>query len=75
MCVYPSSVDEISSRPVEKLRVRADVAPRLAALVDDHYQTVFTSYVKRHSKKYPRDEFFPRYNIFKANFNRIRSVN
>jgi len=34
MCVYPS-VDEISSRPVEKLRVRAGVAPRLAALVDD----------------------------------------
>ena len=35
----------------------------------------FTSFVKTHGKTYTSDEFFPRYSIFKANVNKIRSVN
>jgi len=59
----------------EKLRLRTGTAPRLAALGDAHFQPLFTTFVRRHTKKYASDDFFPRYNIFKANFNRIRAHN
>jgi len=39
------------------------------------YQSQFSAFVKLYSKKYTHDEFFPRYNIFKANYNKIRHHN
>jgi cathepsin L len=39
------------------------------------YQAEFSQFVKKYGKKYTHDEFFPRYNIFKANFNKIRHHN
>jgi cathepsin L len=44
-------------------------------LKEKDYQTFFSSFVKKYSKKYTHDEFFPRYTIFKANFNKIRHHN
>jgi cathepsin L len=44
-------------------------------LGESEYQTHFTSFVKKFNKKYTHDEFFPRYTIFKANFNKIRHHN
>jgi hypothetical protein len=38
-------------------------------------QREFSSYVKKYSKKYTHDEFFTRYTIFKANYNKIRLHN
>jgi len=40
-----------------------------------HFQSEFTAFVKRHSKKYSHDEFALRYDIFKANYNKIRHHN
>jgi len=39
------------------------------------YQTEFTSFIKKHAKRYPHDEFSLRYDIFKANLNMIREHN
>jgi len=39
------------------------------------YQTEFTSFIKRHAKQYPHDEFSLRYDIFKANLNMINEHN
>jgi len=44
-------------------------------LTEKEYQSAFSSFVKKHHKKYTHDEFFPRYNIFKANFDKIRKHN
>jgi cathepsin L len=44
-------------------------------LEEKDYQNFFTSFVKKYSKKYTHDEFFPRYAIFKANYNKIRHHN
>jgi len=45
------------------------------ALTESDYQSFFTSFVKKFNKKYTHDEFFPRYTIFKANYNKIRAHN
>jgi cathepsin L len=45
------------------------------ALGEKDYQAFFSSFVKKYNKKYTHDEFFPRYNIFKANYNFIRNHN
>lgn len=45
------------------------------SLNEEDYQTFFSTFVKKYSKKYTHDEFFPRYNIFKANYNKIRHHN
>jgi len=52
----------------------------IAALASPHvseqtYQREFTQFVKKYEKKYTHDEFFARYNIFKANYNKIRVHN
>jgi len=39
------------------------------------YQKEFSAFVKKYEKKYTHDEFFPRYNVFKANYNKIRHHN
>ena len=41
-------------------------------LSEAQYQAEFTGFVKKYNKKYTRDEFFPRYAIFKANLNKVR---
>jgi len=43
--------------------------------VEKEYQTMFSAFVKKYAKKYTHDEFFARYTIFKANFNKIREHN
>jgi cathepsin L len=45
------------------------------ALTEQDYQTFFSAFVKKYNKKYTHDEFFPRYTIFKANYNKIRAHN
>jgi len=44
-------------------------------LTEKQYQTEFSTFVKKFNKKYTHDEFFPRYTIFKANYNKIRHHN
>jgi len=44
-------------------------------LTEKDYQTAFSTYVKKFNKQYTHDEFFPRFNIFKANFDKIRHHN
>jgi len=39
------------------------------------YQTQFAAFVKTHNKQYAHDEFFSRYTVFKANFDKIRAHN
>jgi len=39
------------------------------------YQSFFSTFVKKYSKSYTHDEFFPRYEIFKHNYNLIRKHN
>jgi len=47
-----------------------------SALINEAlYQTEFTSFIKRHAKQYPHDEFSLRYDIFKANLNMINEHN
>jgi cathepsin L len=60
-----------------KSNLKKAAAPQihLAPLTESHYQNEFTSFVKKFSKKYTHDEFFPRYAIFKANYNKIRHHN
>jgi len=50
-------------------------APKHDLLAEEDYQRHFSNFVKKHAKKYTHEEFFPRYNIFKANFNKIRNHN
>jgi C1A family cysteine protease len=45
------------------------------AISEKDYQSFFTAFVKKYNKKYTHDEFFPRYTIFKANYNKIRLHN
>lgn len=45
------------------------------SLGEKEYQNFFSGFVKKYNKKYTHDEFFPRYNIFKANYNKIRNHN
>jgi len=45
------------------------------SLGEKDYQNFFSAFVKKYNKKYTHDEFFPRYNIFKANYNKIRHHN
>jgi len=47
----------------------------LEPLAENDYQNFFSGFVKKFGKKYTHDEFFPRYNIFKANYNKIRAHN
>jgi len=47
----------------------------LEPLAENDYQNFFSGFVKQYSKKYTHDEFFTRYNIFKANYNKIRAHN
>jgi cathepsin L len=42
---------------------------------EEKYQSEFASFVKRFNKQYAHDEFFGRYQIFKANYNKIRLHN
>jgi len=61
-------------------RVHERVSPdlessNLSGLLESDYQSHFTGFVKQHRKKYTHDEFFSRYNIFKANLNKIRNHN
>jgi len=51
------------------------VEAKTHALEEKDYQNFFTAFVKKYNKKYTHDEFFPRYNIFKANYNKIRHHN
>lgn len=46
-----------------------------AFLKEDEYQFLFSKFVQQHAKKYATDEFFDRYNIFKANLNFIHHHN
>jgi cathepsin L len=39
------------------------------------YQSEFISFVKQFNKLYTAEEFFPKYQIFKANYNKIRKHN
>jgi len=55
---------------------KAPVAPLVdGGLTEQDYQGFFTSFVRRFNKNYAADEFFPRYAIFKANYNKIRQHN
>jgi cathepsin L len=56
-------------RAVDKPKVEL---PPVAEAV---YQAAFTAYVTRFKRSYSTDDFFPRYNIFKANYNFIREHN
>jgi cathepsin L len=42
---------------------------------EKEYQTLFSAFVKKHNKNYAHDEFFHRYQTFKANYNKIRAHN
>lgn len=45
------------------------------AMNEKDYQKEFTAFVKKYNKNYAHDEFFSRYNTFKANFDLIRAHN
>jgi len=44
-------------------------------LTEKDYQSFFSTFVKKYTKSYTHDEFFPRYEIFKHNYNLIRHHN
>jgi len=44
-------------------------------LKEKDYQSFFSTFVKKYEKSYAHDEFFPRYEIFKHNYNLIRHHN
>jgi len=44
-------------------------------LSETDYQKAFTNFVKKYHKQYPHDEFFNRYQVFKANYDYIRAHN
>jgi cathepsin L len=74
-----SSVPSIKMRTVLAITLLAVLAfsavAALEPLAENDYQNFFSSFVKAHNKKYTADEFFPRFNIFKANYNKIRLHN
>jgi len=77
---FPPSLSSIAMRSliIAALVVLALVAISVEArdvLQEKDYQNFFGSFVKKYNKKYTHDEFFPRYQIFKANYNRIREHN
>jgi C1A family cysteine protease len=45
------------------------------APTEKELETQFTSFIKSHNKKYTHDEFFPRFNTFKTNMEKIRQHN
>jgi C1A family cysteine protease len=47
----------------------------IPVLKESEYQFLFTRFVAEHNKQYSSDQFFNRYNIFKANVDYIRSEN
>jgi len=57
------------------LAVLALAAPSLAALAEKEYQGHFSSFISKYSKQYDAESFFERYNIFKANLDRILAHN
>jgi cathepsin L len=44
-------------------------------LDEKHYQKLFTNFVGKYNKEYEHDQFFLRYNIFKANYDLIHQHN
>jgi C1A family cysteine protease len=46
-----------------------------APLTESEAEASFTAFVKTHNKKYTHDEFFSRFNIYKANMEKIRIHN
>jgi len=63
-------------KPVAKPAVaKVEEEVKLSELPEKHYQREFSTFVKKFNKKYTRDEFFPRYTVFKANYNFIRAHN
>jgi cathepsin L len=42
---------------------------------EDQYEFLFTKWVQQHKKSYDADEFFYRYNVFKANLDKIHAHN
>lgn len=46
-----------------------------APLVENEYENMFTKFITKYNKEYQHDEFNFRYNIFKANLDRIRRHN
>jgi len=44
-------------------------------MTEQNYQQQFASFVKKFHKSYQHDEFFARYTVFKANFDKIRLHN
>jgi cathepsin L len=51
--------------------VRADIQN----LGDEEYQFLFTQWMKEHDKTFDHDIFFHKYNVFKANLNKVRLHN
>jgi len=45
------------------------------ALTEKEYQSHFSSFVKKYEKRYTHDQFFAKYNIFKANLDLINEHN
>jgi len=62
-----------AQNPFAEEEVDLEVDP--LAITEAMYQTEFTSFIKKHAKRYPHDEFSLRYDIFKANLNMIREHN
>jgi len=63
---------------LKKLALAALGAVAVAAsplLTEEEYQTLFTRFVTKYDKTYKHDEFFARYNVFKANFDWIHKFN
>jgi len=42
---------------------------------ENQYQWLFTKWIAQHNKQYEHDEFFYRYTVFKANFDRVHAHN
>jgi len=45
------------------------------APTEKELESMFTSFIKTHNKKYTHDEFFPRFNTYKTNLEKIRQHN
>jgi cathepsin L len=46
-----------------------------ASLSEEQYQFLFTRFMQQYNKVYHHQDFFPRYNVFKANMDRILAHN
>jgi len=51
------------------------VPAAFANLTENDYQSLFTTFMAKHGKKYEHDQFFHRYNIFKTNVDTINRIN